>query len=735
MSRCFGGFGGRTLVCLLMLSSASVLAQTDQPVASGDADAGSAGAAPQAKPPSKAECAPTCPAVIVPGSRYNAATRYEHSLPEVNGTTITVTKKTSVVDLDHLPTIIDNNQRQLFDQLPGIVIAEQQNPTELNLSYRGLGNPQESEYILLMQDAIPLELDWIGYPTTYYLPVPQTLSSVQMIRGGSGLLYGPEPQPVINFISQPPDPNRPLTGTLEQVGGTRGLFSSFNRISGTSGDWDYGADYARRQSDGERVNGGYALDAGDVHLGKRLDGQQKLSLDVHVYSLDSGLAGLMSGAQFQSNRYQTTTPDDHLWTDRDTAILTYDNHFSAHDVYTQKLWTGYTDLVTRSDTYTPTEIATGSTLAGQRFHFTGLDGRWLHRWWKGNALTVGYTAYVSHSPYDEWTGANPLVGRNEESGTLSYADARSTQYGALFAENVFRLPWRIHVVSSARFDHEQLGTQESVAPHPYLVNETYRKNAPLLGLGVGNDFGRANETYLNVSQGFRPLRYLDIASPFGKFSPTNDPDPTKYLTYEAGVHGWPVEGFYYDASLFQVDVKNRIESQAISLTETIDVNTGSTRNRGAEFETSYDVLRWWAKSASSQHLSVFVNGSLLNARFTESIITGQVGKIPAYSPNYVLKAGLVWREDRGYKVSLMLNSVGSEFFQDSDEPIGSTPARIPAHTVVDLAADYNIAVHWRLLAGVSNLTNRRYYSRVFIAGGLLEPAPSVAAYAGAAYEF
>ena len=79
--------------------------------------------------------------------------------------TITVTKKTSVVQLTDVPTIIDNNQRELFDRLPGIVLAEQQNPTELNLSYRGLGNPQESEYILLMQDGIPLEMDWIGYPT------------------------------------------------------------------------------------------------------------------------------------------------------------------------------------------------------------------------------------------------------------------------------------------------------------------------------------------------------------------------------------------------------------------------------------------------------------------------------------------------------------------------------------------------------------------------------------------
>src|SRR5262249_37651007 len=146
------------------------------------------------------------PSVLVEAKRwlFNRETRYQHSLPEINGATITVTKKTDVVKLDNQPTIIDNNQRELFDRLPGMVLAEQQNPTQLNVSYRGLGNPQESEYVLLMQDGIPLELDWIGYPTTYYLPVPQTIASVQMIRAGSGLLYGPQPQPVINFVSRPP---------------------------------------------------------------------------------------------------------------------------------------------------------------------------------------------------------------------------------------------------------------------------------------------------------------------------------------------------------------------------------------------------------------------------------------------------------------------------------------------------------------------------------------------------
>src|SRR6185312_10510239 len=133
-------------------------------------------------------------------------------------------------------------------------------------------------------DGIPLELDWIGFPTLYYLPVPQTLSSVQMIRGGSGLLYGPEPQPVINFVSRPPEAGRALAGTTEQVGGDQGLFSSFNAVSGTTGPWDYLADYSHRQSDGQRLNGDYTLNSGDLQVGFRPDSRQKLSLAMQAYS-------------------------------------------------------------------------------------------------------------------------------------------------------------------------------------------------------------------------------------------------------------------------------------------------------------------------------------------------------------------------------------------------------------------------------------------------------------------
>ena len=53
--------------------------------------------------------------------------------------------------------------------------------------------------------------------------------------------------------------------------------------------------------------------------------------------------------------------------------------------------------------------------------------------------------------------------------------------------------------------------------------------------------------------------------------------------------------------------------------------------------------------------------------------------------------------------------------------------------VVDVSADWWVMPQLRLLGGVSNLTDRSYYSRVF--GGGLEPALGRSYYVGAAYEF
>ncbi|MEJ0099389.1 MAG: hypothetical protein WDO12_06460 [Pseudomonadota bacterium] len=94
----------------------------------------------------------------------------------------------------------------------------------------------------------------------------------------------------------------------------------------------------------------------------------------------------------------------------------------------------------------------------------------------------------------------------------------------LFAENVFRFG-RFHVLPSVRFEREVIEIHEPLpAGTRAPINKSFANNTPLFGLGFGNDFGTGNETYVNVSQGYRPVRFLDVAPTSAKpISANNDP--------------------------------------------------------------------------------------------------------------------------------------------------------------------------------------------------------------------
>jgi Fe(3+) dicitrate transport protein len=698
------------------------------------------------------------PKVDVQGKRSQDDTRpkLQHIMREVDGALITVTKKTSITKVDNIPTVVDNNLRDLFAQTPGLFYSEQQSPGQLNLSYRGIGNPQESEFVTVMLDGIPLEGDWIGFPTVYTFPLPQTLSEVQLIRGGSSLLYGPEPPPTVNLISKKPVADRELAGYTENVVGSNGLFATFNKVSGTSGAWDYLADVNYRKSDGERDNGDSKLKGLDFHLGYRPDDMAYTSLDFHAYDLNTGDPGKLTYPLFVRDEHIVTTPDNRLWTQRYVLSLTDDRHFDADTELVTKLWYGYQDQASRSEAAFPPSPAppTSTTLQDEQFRFAGLDARIVHHWGRGNALTVGFTGYHSDAPFRQWNAGdldvdqfqrfNANCGTPAQNNCEKLKQQRSTDYGAVFAENVFRFEGGWHFVPSVRLERENVDIEESVhTGHAVLVDRSVDHTVPLFGLGFGNDFGKGNETYFNVSQGWRPVRYFDVGSPFGNIdpSPRNDPDPTHVLSWEGGVHGTPVAGLFYDASLFWVNVKDRIEGTSVGAApgNTINVNTGDTRHRGFEGQIDYDFLA--ARDAhSTQHLSVFANLSLLNAEFTATHNPAvKVGNKPAFSPNYLARVGVAYREDQKLKLALSAVSVASQYFQDSNLPTGTPtainyiPAKVPSYTVADFSADWWVVPQVRLLGGVSNLFDKKYYSRVFSNG--LEPGIGRTVYIGAAYEF
>ena len=675
------------------------------------------------------------PSIVVIGERRdNRPEKLDHIMPEVDGAKITVTKKTSVTKLDLIPTIADNNQRTLFSRAPGLFVSEQQTATQFNMSYRGLGNPQEAEFVLVLQDGLPISTDWIGFPTLYYMPLAQSLAEVQLIRGGNSLIYGPNPAPAVNLVSKRPGANQPLGGYTENVLGSDGLFSSYNTVQDSSGALSARANFGYVGSDGQRDNGASRVRQGDVYLAYRPTRDQLWFLDFHAHSSNSGDPGKLSYRQYLANQNQSATPFNHDWVNRTSIVLGNESDLGNGWRSEAKVWIAWQRLYSRSAPAGAQPATT--TLQDDKFRSQGLDWRFRQRWGKGNALTFGTVLYHNDAPFQQWTSTDIKAPFGSHDGTPRLDQARDAWYGAIFAENVFRLPGRWHIVPSFRLEHEKIRIDESVRPTNLvrpLIHQSASRTIPMFGLGAGFDFGHQNETYFNVSQGYRPVRFFDVASPFSNVSPGGVPAASKSLSWEAGVHGTPVTGLFYDASLFWIDFKNRIETIVISPVESVLQNSGDTRHRGFEGEVSYDVL---AARNNGLHLTVFGNISLLDAKFTRSNLANRAGNKPAFAPTVTAKYGLSIRRDGIFNVSLAGSGVSSQYFQDSNLPVGTptsanyVPSKVPAYTVLDLGGDWQLTRNIRLLGGITNLTDRKYYNRVFQNG--IEPGARRKVYAGVA---
>ena len=657
--------------------------------------AGASGASADEVPP--AAVAP----VQVNSHREDTRAKLEHILREVDGPRVTVTKKTSVSLTDQQPAVVDDDLRTLFIRTPGVLVSGQPGLTDIRLGYRGLGTPQ------VLQDGLPLMDDRIGAARLDLMPPAQDLAQVQLVRGGADLIYGPGPGAAINLLTRRPRPRAPFSLTSVQVGGSDGLFSSYNAMEGTDGAWEFRASAAGATREGVQANSWAGLADGDVYVGWRPAAGQLWFVDLQERDRMAGEPGGLSPAAAGMDRSTASTPDDHDWARRSVATFGTDLDLPQAWRLEGRLQFGWLDLRSRRADGTGT-----AGLAEEAFHTIGLDVRARHSFGRGNALTFGLTAEEDRSPLRQWSGAGPASDPGDRgAAVLDLTQQRRSEHLALFTETVFRLPNQIHLVPSVRLEETRISVRatDPAGPVPGAVTGTAAatKQVPLLGLGIGNDFGRANETYLSVTQGYRPLQFLDITPTHGGLPSGTLADPERSLAFEAGVHGTPLRGFFYDASLFWIEVRDRREV-VVSPTnplDLVDLDTGRSRHRGFEGEVSYD---WLAAGPGGQHLVGFANVSLLDATLVRSALPGLAGRTPADAPHVLLKTGLTWRQAEAFSASLTFQHIGSRHGPDSWPLTTTAPVPLPAVDLVDVSAEHRLTPHVRLLGGVRNLADRRY---------------------------
>jgi outer membrane receptor protein involved in Fe transport len=139
-------------------------------------------------------------------------------------------------------------------------------------------------------------------------------------------------------------------------------------------------------------------------------------------------------------------------------------------------------------------------------------------------------------------------------------------------------------------------------------------------------------------------------------------------------------------------------------------------------------------------LIAFSNVQFLDAEFTESelLIPGTdktiVGNNPAFAPQFLMKGGISFQKEHCFDIALTAVYVSQQFWQDTNIGNVQIPkAQIPPYKVFNLSGDWYITRYLRLIAGISNLTDEKYYDRVFANG--IEPAPRRSGYAGLSLSF
>ncbi len=650
-------------------------------------------------------------------------------LPALQDGKIYEGKKTTLIDLDEQPTFVEPNLRQMFSRIPGLFVSDQKIPSIYNVNYRGLGNPHESEFIGFFQNNIPLAADWFGYPTVYYLPAAQRVERLEFVRGGAGLLYGPQIGPVLNFVTRRADAAADNGFLTDQTLGSDGFYSTYNEIRWSRNDFGILASYDYRKADGPRENEDYEVDSGYFSISYEGFDDIRMWFDVDVYGSDSGEAGRLTSLEFETDRDQVKTPFNRLEIDQTMLTFTYEQQVNDFSTLDANIWYSSMDrLSRRSAQFTdPADEPATTAIDEQQFENYGFDVRYALSWGEDNVLTAGTSGYHGDSPRTRHV-SDDIRSSDQNPEDLLFSQDRVMTYNALFFENLFRFD-KFSVIPTVRFervnyDLEELVKNPGVDRDAIDFDETF--NETLFALAMMYQTGERSEVYANFSESYRPQRFDDLINPGSELTGDNAPEASRALNFEFGYRTQPSDNLFIDISVFRIDFDDKIEQIQVDISDVERINSGDSRHQGIELAMEYDLL-----PDPSRAFTLFANASLLDAEITKSSNPALVGNTPAFAPDYLVRAGFIYDNEQ-LNAALTATFVGDQFWQDSNQPRGSgdgeIAAEIPAYEVLDFSVTYSFNDRWSINGGINNLLDEDYYSRVRNDG--IEPALERTFYAG-----
>nr|WP_297915403.1 TonB-dependent receptor [uncultured Allomuricauda sp.] len=558
-------------------------------------------------------------------------------LKTVEGTAIYAGKKSEVILVENLVgNLATNNARQVYNQVVGLNIYEDCNAgLQLNIGGRGL-DPNRSANFNIRQNGYDISADALGYPESYYTPPVEALSEIQVVRGAASLQYGSQFGGMINFKFRKPNPNKKIELVYRQTLGAFDLFTSFNSLSGTVGDFSYYTFFNYKQGQCFRCNSDFTSRNYYGQFGYQISSKTKLSFEATLFNYLTKQPGGLTDTQFEED--PTFTNRDRNWFKVDWKLFTvrlehqfspktdFSTYFSTLNAERNALGFRVNRVFQADDPESPRELLVDN------FDNISAETRLLTRYQLEDRQSV---FLIGAKYYQSFGGQQQGPGNTATNADFSFATEEFPNYErqaqfdfpnlnlALFGENVFQISKKFSATPGFRWEYIKTESEGffkriflDLAGNPLLNeeepdNRTFERNFLLLGLGLSYKATPSVEIYGNISENYRSVTFNDIRIVNPSFLVDPDIRDEEGYTADLGVRGRWDDKITYDVGVFGLAYNARIGEIQFEDTDgsvkRLRGNIGDAFIYGAEAFADWNIKAFLAPANNKMKLNHYVN--------------------------------------------------------------------------------------------------------------------------------
>jgi len=634
----------------------------------------------------------------------------EIELPSINvidrqeGGASSIPGAIDIISPEEMEMIQPASLQDALKTVPGVNARDEEGYGAIpNIGIRGL-SPNRSTKVLILEDGAPIQPSLFLSNASYYSPPVERISSIEVLKGATGLRYGPNTiGGVINYQSKTPLKDGIVKGKLGSHG-----YRLLELEAGTSSEQKSmggGINLITSEANGFR-NNGYRMNDILVKGGMAIGQSQWLGLKLTRYEneINTSYVGLRPD-EFIHTPTKNPAPDDQFLSNRTSFDINHELEIdTSTKLKTLMYWSQLERNFWRRDVASKTRQGTSFVDCGgtaycvtgrnRNFDMLGIDSRLFTNYQAFGIQNESEIGVRLHSETMSNKTERSNAGPRARTGVITGNENNDAKAVALYLQNRFLFTDQFAVTPGVRVESYRQNRKNEMNGVQGQANNT--ELVP--GIGATWQLAPELQLYSSFYKGFAPAMISAAISGDGVDQKL---DAERSMNIEFGFRG-QAQKWTYEGAAFRMDFSNQIVNQALSggISKT---NGGQSLHQGAEGALGYAITSAWSVLANATYIPVaeFKGGTL-----------GPIGNRIPYTPKLTGNLGLNYSKD-GLKSFLNAYHVSSQYADSAntvEESNDGTKGLIPSFTTLNWSVVYSPQKHLKLFGIVRNLFDKKFIS-------------------------